>query len=294
MKLRFLNPPLMAVFIFAIVSGCQPHSDLVRRSSSVPFTEVIEEVKDSRQTAEKTPLALPAAVAIIFVPSNDDARVPDTTLLKASDQLKRQLLASPRFIKSVAVISGDELTKKISLERIRALYAVDIAILLSYQQDQMSAQNSLAAMADITIVAHFLLPGVETKTATVIDGKLIHIPNNALIFRTNGTDERSIYSSVFSEKSTAVEEAIQGLLAATTDFGNSLLQAMAKFENYDLSKAVSMSVLAGGGPTETGRAERSNDYWTNVNSFKSTGGGAFGLFPLLICVAIGWVSWRRR
>lgn len=294
MQLRLPMLPLMIVFIFAAASGCAPHEDLIRGSSSAPFTEVIETVKDSQQTAEKTPLALPAAVAIIFVPSNDNARVPDTTLLKAADQLKQQLLANPKFIKSVAVISGDELSKKISLERIRALYASDIAILLSYQQDQRSAQYSLAALADVTIVSHFLLPGVKTKTSTVIDGKVIHIPNNALIFRANGKDERSTHSSVFSEKSTAVEEAIQGLLAATTDFGNSLLQTMAKFENYDMPKAVSMSIVTEGVPTETGKVKKSNDYWTNVNSIKSTGGGAFGLFSLLISVAIGWLSWRRR
>jgi len=291
---RFLILLFVIILNVASLSGCV--QNIKRNSFSAPLNQVIYSVKESQQITEKTQLALPAAVVIMFVPSKDfrsaSNHVPNTTLRKAAEALKGQLLANPKYVKSVAVVSEDYLNSRMSLAQIKSMYASDIIVILSYEQDQRSYQSGLAGLMDFTIVGMFVIPGVETKTNTVIDGKVIHIPNNAMIFRANGMDERKVYSTSFGQQSTAAEESIAGVLAATTKFGNALSIKLSKFDNYDISEAVSMSVLAPEDGTAAPKTEQSNDYWSRVDTYKSRGGGTFGLIPLLLTVAVFFTARR--
>lgn len=291
---RFFIISWLIVISFTTLFGCA-HSDIAKSSSSASLADIIEPVKDSRQTVQKTPLTLPASVAIVIVPSKKSySHVPNTSLRLAAEKLKQQLLANPKYISSVSVVTGDDIEQKISLEKIQAIYAADTAIILSYQQDQRSNQNGIAGLMDVTIVGIFLVPGVETKTSSIIDGKVIHIPSNAIIFRASGTDERSTYSTSHSEEGTAREESIDSILAATTDFGSSLTKELSKFDNYDFSQATPVSVLTTGDSTDSAKVEPANDYWEKVDSYKSTGGGAFGIVLLLVSAAVCCAAWRRK
>ena len=174
MTYRSFTLALLPAICSATLSGCA-HRDIHRSSASVPLAKVIETTKDSTMTSQKAPLILPASVAILFAPAEQraGASVPATTLRKAAEKLKQQLIANPKYIKSVTVVAGDDIKEKISLEQIRALYGTDIAILLSYQQDQRSSQSGAAGFMDITIIGAFAIPGVETITTSIIDGKVI-------------------------------------------------------------------------------------------------------------------------
>ena len=294
MMTRFSKLLCLVVFSFVTLFGCAQH--IARSSSSVSLAEIFEPVKDSRQTVQKTPLTLPATVAIVTVPSKqrNGSHVPNTTLRLAAEKLKQQLLASPKYVGSVAVVTEEDIKGRISLEKIRAIYAADIAIILSYQQDQRSNQSGAAGLMDVTIVGMFLVPGVEIKTSSIIDGKVIHIPSNAIIFRASGTDERSSHSTTYARDGNVTEESINSILAATTDFGNSLTGKLSKFDNYDFSQAVPLSVLTAGNATDAAKGKPANDYWGKVDNYKSTGGGAFGIVPLLISAAVCCAVWRRK
>ena len=111
---------------------------------------------------------------------------------------------------------------------------------------------------------------------------------------TDGTDERSVHSTTYTESSTALEESINGVLAATANFGTALTAALSKFDNYDFSQAVSLSVLTTGRAADTAKDKPANDYWKKVDTYKSTGGGAFGLLPLLMALALCGVAWRTN
>ncbi|MCM2359786.1 MAG: rhombotarget lipoprotein [Geobacteraceae bacterium] len=294
MKNRISTLLCLVVLSFTALSGCAQH--IARSSSSASLAEIFEPIKESRQTARKTPLTLPASVAIVTVPGKqpNGRHVPNTTLRQAAEKLKQQLLASPRYVSSVAVVTEEDIKGRISLEKIRAVYAADIAIILSYQQDQRSTQSGAAGLMDATIVGIFLVPGVELKTASVIDGKVIHIPSNAIVFRASGTDERSFHSTTYARNGNATEESINSILAATTDFGNSLTGKLSKFDNYDFSQAVPVSVLTAGNAADAAMGKPANDYWEKVDNYKSTGGGAFGIIPLLISAAVCCAAWRRK
>jgi rhombotail lipoprotein len=301
--MRFLLFSGFVVFSFSLLCGCD---HLINTSStSMPFREIMiqtNDSSDSRIKEQQAPLVLPASLAIVVIPSEHHyENIPGTTLRSAADKLKEQLLLCPKYVSSVSVIAEEDIKNKASLETLRAMYGTDMAIFLSYSQDQRSSQKGIFGFLDLMIVGIFLVPGLEVKTATVIDGKVIHIPNNAIIFRASGMDERSTHSTSYAQNGTVMEESIKSFLTATTNFGGSLIKTLSKFEHYDFSQAVPVSTLSANNATEqitsghpnTTGSKPANDYWGKVNTYKSTGGGAFGIIPLLISLAV-WSAARKR
>ena len=298
MNKNFILFLVIAVFSFVSISGC--HHQMAKSSSSIPLSSFIKPISDSQQIDKKTPLLFPASVAILFIPGgtiNDKnhslltyGAVPYTTLNKAAQELKKQLLANPKYISSVNVVQADEAASKISMEEIRRSYAADIAVILSYKQDQRNSQAGLLGLLDITIVGNYVVPGVETNTTTLIDAKVVHIPNNAIIFRTSASNEHSAFSTSYGETSTAEEESINGILTATTEIGNALTKTLTKFDNYDISQAVPMANLY----SNESQDNQANDHWKRVDNYKSSGGGAFGFMPFLIALATCCLAWRRK
>lgn len=282
----------LVVFCAATLSGCGAmHAP--KSSSSRSLNEIIEPIKDSRQAVQKKSLSPPVSVAIVMIPSNQPD-YPKTSLRLAADKLKQQLLGNPKYISTVDIVPYIDFKSKISLEQIREIYDADIAILLSYQQDQRRNQSGIAGLMDMTIAGVFLVPGVEITTTSVIDGMVIHILSNAIIFRTSVTDERTSLSTTYAQEGNIQEESIKSMLAATTDFGNSLTKTLSNFENYDFSQAVSLSVLTDKKSIDAARGRPANDYWAKVDYYKSTGGGAVGIVPLLISVVVCCSVWRRK
>lgn len=286
MKTRHL---LITVVCFSLLSlvGCV--QQIARSTASKSVSRMIEPVKDSQRIDKKIPLTFPVSVAIVTVPGEENsAQLPHTTLRKAADNLRLQLLTHSKYVGTVTVVEQSDFGEKISLGKIGTLYGADIAIILSHHQDQRGGQNGFYALLDATGVGAFLVPGVEIKTTSVIEGKLIHIPSNAIIFRASGTDERSNHSSSYAHNRALTEASISSILAATTKFGDELGQTLTRFDAFDLSKAVPVSVL------ETEEGEPANNYWKKVDTYKRTGGGAFGIIPLLICAATCCAAWRRK
>jgi rhombotail lipoprotein len=290
MKNKFMLFFILAIF-FANLTSCA-HNRMSKSSSSVPLSTFMEPVTESRHILNKAPLTFPATVAVLFVPSkNNNDAIPYTALYQASEKFKQQLLNNPKYISSVTIVQAEDTKNRISLDDIRRSYAADIVVILSYQQDQRNLQSGAAALVDATILGAFVFPGVETKTITLVDAKVIHIPNQVLIFRKSAADERSKYSTSYGVDYSVKEESINGLLAAATDVGNSLAKTLVKFENYDISQAVPMTFLAS---NDKDGGQEANDYWKRVDNFKSTGGGAFDFIPLFFALAVSCLAWRRK
>lgn len=284
---QFLSSGLVVLSLI-LLPGCTPHRAANINYSSLNIRDCIDVVKDSRLADSKTPLRIPASVAVVFVPGE---KIPVTTMKQAGETLKKQLLANPKYIRSVTVVPIEDVKATTSLQHIRELYDTDIAILLTFNQDISNQQSGPAAFFDYLVIGYFFVPGVETQTSTLIEGKIIHIPSNAMIFRESGSDQRSTHSTSHGEHGIRRSESVDGIMAATTDFGNSLSNVLTKFENYDVSRAIPLSTVLAGEPGTAGT--RSNDYWEKVDTYKSSGGGSFGIIPLLIAMTL-YVAARRR
>ena len=264
------------------LAGCAQ----TRSYSSASAAVFIEPVKDSLRSGEKTSLQLPARVALIMIPANQSFNrpVPETVLRKAAEQLKQRLLAGTRYVSAVDVVVKGDISSKVSLDDIRSMYGADIALIISYQQDQITAQSGPGGLADATILGMFVVPGLEVRTLSFVDGKVVHIPSSSIVFRASGTNERSAMSTSYAQNSSLKDESIEGFMAAMTDLGSGLTSALSRFEKFDLATAARLPAASADGGSDTGRAMPANDYWKKVDSYKSTGGGAFNVITLLAAV----------
>jgi rhombotail lipoprotein len=285
---------LIATIIIFSIQGCASLSP--RESSSRDLSELLTPIKDSLVATEKKPLVFPTTVAILMVPGNNknsyNEMVPASTLRIAAEELKKTLLKSNKYINGVSIISAGDILEKISLDTIRNLYGVDIVFILSYQQDQRSDQNVFGQLLNVYIVPAFVLPSVKVTTSTIVDGKIIHIPSNAIIFRSSGVDERSTYMTPVSsnQKNAANEQSIKGFLAAVNQFGDNVSKRLEGFTEFDMAKAVSMSNIltekadAKAASTPSGEkpeATPPKDTWSKVDNYKSSGGGgSFGFLEV--------------
>lgn len=284
----------VAVLIFS-VQGCAIGP---RSTASEDLSQILIPVKDSLVSVDKKPITFPATVGILMVPSRNTLMVPNSTLWLAAAELKKELLKNDSFINGVLIISTSDIRDKISLDTIRSMYGVDILAVLSYEQDQRSTRNSFATLMDLAIIPAFIVPSIKLTTSTVVDGKIVHIPSNAIVFRASGLDERSIFSTPAStQDGQPNEESIRGLATAVSDFGNNVSKILEGLEDFDYSSAVSMNDVIDQEPSEVGTrgGATRNDNWEKVDRYKRAGGASIGLIELLalIMVAVG-LSLRSR
>ena len=291
----FLNLKLAGVLGLALsvglTSGCA--QNLTRTSRSQPLNSLIEPAKDSRQVDSKATLAFPASIAVIYVPSSD-YNIPRTAIMSSADALRQQLLADQKYIRSVTVVSLDDVASKVSLANIRALYDADMTLIVTYEQDQSSQQSGPGGLIDGTIVGAFVVPSVKTTTTTRVEAKVVHIPSNALVFRHSAGDSRTSHSTSYGQKSTMHNESADSLLKATTALGDTLLSTLQKFDNFDLSHAVSMDVLTANEVVDIPGHTTSDGNWNRVDRFKLTGGGSIDGIALVAGLAMLVIVRRRR
>jgi rhombotail lipoprotein len=274
-----------------------------RESHSQDLAKLISPAKDSVILNDKKALALPAAVAVLMVPGNNKSMIPDSTLRIAAEELKKDLLKNTRYISGVSIVSNEDIQKTVSLETLRDLYGTDIIVILSYQQDQRRKQSSIASLLNFTIIPAFLVPSVKLTTATVIEGKIIHIPSNAVIFRSSGVDERAAnLTLVDAESNHANEESIKSIVAAVKAFGESANTKIAQLDRFDFMNTISFNKILSdktssqslSNSTSPQTANTPVDHWKKVDQFKQTGGGSFGILELVMVGFIMLIRFRRK
>ncbi|HCT39926.1 MAG TPA: rhombotarget lipoprotein [Moraxellaceae bacterium] len=307
MTTTMLRVAVLGITLFSL-AGCgslRPDS-----SRSIRLNEILSPVKDSLVAEEKKPLIFPTMVTILMIPGNRSEMVPESTLRIAAETLKKELLKNDKYVNGVSIISSDDTREKITLDTIRNLYGSDIVIVVSYQQDQRKTQNTVGALLDIAIAPIFLVPSVKMTTSTVIDGKIIHIPSNAIIFRSSGIDETISRRTRYSvESSQATEESIQSFIAATSQLGMNISKKLEQLNAFDIKNAVSVNTFI----TESETASRPTtlpatasrtvtpseptepiDNWKKVDNYKRSGGGAFGWLEISILGLLALCSRNKK
>ncbi|WP_020406213.1 hypothetical protein [Hahella ganghwensis] len=266
---------LLTIAITFFIQGCATSP---RNVASQDIDQVLNPVTDSLLSKEKAPLVFPASVGILMIPSNNSLKLPNTTLRLAADSLKKELLKNSRYINRVAIVNNSDLGKKFSLEDIRQAYAVDIVAVITFEQDQRSRRSGIAALSDIAVIPAFTVPTVELKTTSVVEGTIVHVPSNAVIFRTTGIDDRSTNMPSFTAQENGMrEESIKGLAASAENFGMEVSQVLTGLTNFRMSNAVSMNDVIGGDLTSTEQSSANKkkgpeNQWEQVNDYKRTGG----------------------
>lgn len=299
-----LRTALLSMLLLSL-SGCgslHPAS-----SRSMQLNDILAPVKDSLIVETKKPLTFPTTISILMIPGKNSGMVPDSTLRIAAETLKNELLKNEKYVNGVSIISSDDMREKVTLETIRNLYGSDIVIVVSYQQDQRKTQNSVAAFMDIAIAPIFLIPSVKMTTSTVIDGKIIHIPSNAIIFRSSGLDESSTRMTRYSaESSQATEASIRGFIDATVHFGKNISKKLDQLDAFDMKNAISVNTFisekepAESQPPSSARTgdtptpAQPTDNWNRVDNYKRSGGGAAGWLEISVLTLCALYMRQRR
>ena len=281
--MRVLLRLLLLIMAVSMLQGCAMGP---RFSSSQNLSSILEPVKDSLASQDKKPLVFPAAVGILMVPPPSNHEIPGSTLHLAAQELKKELLKNEKYVKAVSIVSASDFKEKITLNQISDLYGVDVLVIVSFEQDQRRVQNSVLALMNIAIVPAFIIPGVEVITSSIVDGKIVHIPSNAIIFRAGGLDERTENMTPFSaEGGGETEESIVSLASSVSELGKNISKILAGMEKIDPSTAVSMNNViedaSRSANADSGGADGSGKNWEKVDAYKRAGGGSISILELL-------------
>jgi rhombotail lipoprotein len=250
----------------------------------------------SQDPVQKVPLKLPAKVGVAFVPGDlATQNIPDTTKKDVIESVRSQLAKHTKYVAGAQSIPSLYLTPKggvSNLEQVARQFDVDVIVLLGASQFQKHERNSLAAFLDLTVIGAFVIPGNTVDTATVLEAAVYHVPSRALVFRTDGADQKRSRSTQFGANQSAQNDAVSSIYDASKKLVVSIADALVNFEKFDVSTASEIKpIAAAGGDTSHSGQE---NYWGKVGSYRSSGGGAFDYIWILMTGAALLCSGIRK
>jgi rhombotail lipoprotein len=232
---------------------------------------------------QKVPLTLPARVGVTFVPGDPgSANIPDTTKKEVIEAVRSQLAKHTRYVAGAQSIPPMYLIPKggvNNLEQVARQFDVDVIVLMGANQFQKHERNPLAALMDITVIGSFIIPGNTVDTSTVLEAAVYHVPSRALIFRTDGADQKSSRSTQYGSSQSAQNDGVSGIEGASKKLVVSIADALVGFEKFDASKAAEIRPIPAGQDNSKGAKE---NYWGQVSEYRSTGGGSFDAAWIII------------
>jgi len=232
---------------------------------------------------QKVPLKLPARVGVAFVPGDPATQnIPDTTKKYVIEAVRSQLAKHTKYVAGAQSIPALYLTPKggvCNLEQVARQFDVDVIVLLGASQFQKHERNSLAAFLDLTVIGAFIIPGNTVDTATVLEAAVYHVPSRALVFRSDGADQKRSRSTRFGANQSAQNDAVSSIEEASKKLVVAIADALVNFEKFDVSTASEIKPIPAGGDASPSGQE---NYWGRVSSYRSSGGGALDSIWILM------------
>ncbi|MFH1027848.1 MAG: rhombotarget lipoprotein [Pseudomonadota bacterium] len=263
--------------------GCAYSSSVRTNQSQSNLATFLFGGATPQRPAQKVPLALPARVGVAFVPGDPaSSNIPETIKKEVVDAVKSQLSKHSRYVAGAQSIPTMYLSPKggvSNLEQVAEQFDVDVIVLLGANQFQKHERNPLAAFLDLTVIGSFVIPGNTVDTSTVLEAAVYHVPSRALIFRTDGSDEKASRSTAFGSTRAAHNDAVSSIEDASGKLVVSISNALVGFEKFDVSKATEISPISDA--ADISGAGRDN-YWGRVGEYRSSGGGSFDLIWIMI------------
>lgn len=236
---------LLLLFSFTL-AGCGAQQ-LSARSST--FDYLFAETDPAPATSGPAQLRLPLRVGLAFVPneevshssSNIDLLGTASSAVKTNNKLNEatkvalmEQVASRfrdyKFVQSMQILPSSALRQGglDELDQLRALFNIDVIVLVAYDQVQFSDPNK-NSLSYWTGVGAYFFKGDRTDTRTAIDTMVYHIAGRRLLFHAQGI-------SVVGNKATSVgvsqqlrEDSSKGYMLASADMVNKLDRALAEF-----------------------------------------------------------------
>jgi len=284
--LKRLAPLLVCLTLNACASGGNIRT--VQHQSSLA-TYLYAGKEPTGTLVQKKPLILPIKVGVAFVPADGrNLDIPETTKKQVIDSVRAQLAVHKKYVAAAYSIPSTYLRPQggvAELEQVAREFDVDVIVLMAANQFQKHERNSLAAFLDITIIGAFIIPGNTVDTNTVLEAAVYHVPSRALIFRADGSDEKTSRSTQFTSSGAAQKDTVSSIEDATKKLVVALTDSLVKFEQFDVTNTTDIRPI---GNTPTKKDASHENYWGRVNEYKTTGGGSFDAVWIFI-TAVGLV-----
>jgi len=119
--------------------------------------------------------------------ASSDVLLSENKKMELMKQVGAQFKSHP-FIKSIEYIPSTYLTAKggfANLEQLRAIYGVDVMVLLSFDQVQFTDEG-LLSLSYWTVVGAYVVQAEKNETQTMLDGAVYDIASRKLLFRAPG------------------------------------------------------------------------------------------------------------
>lgn len=274
---------ILTICLF-LCSGCASYNNnlrTVQRQSNL--ASFLFSGNTPQAPAQKAPLHLPAKVGVAFVPGDPaSSNIPETTKKEVIEAVRSQLAKHTKYVAGAQAIPSIYLTPRggvQNLEQVAQQFGVDVIVILGANQFQKHERNSLAALLDVTIIGQYLIPGNTVDTATVLEAAVYHVPSRAMIFRTDGANQKKSHATQYGSSQTAQNDAASSILGASKKLVVSIGEALVGFEKFDAATTQEIQPLPASSTTNV--SEQKN-YWDKATKYRSTGGGSFDLLWLAL------------
>jgi len=244
--MRLVGAGAVAALLLAL-TGCATQTRY--NSSAVEF---LYPEKSKPVNASTVPvLSIPLTVGIAFVPEArpQRARTPWQSLMGtlASDSVPAPVLTERQkgelmqkvagyfrnyyFISDVELIPSAYLTPGGSfenLDRIRAIYGVDVIALLGYDQVQFTDQSA-SSLLYLTVVGTYLVKGEKNTTQTMMDAVVYDIGSRKMLFRAPGQSYVKGSATPVNQSEGLRRDSTEGFRSAAIDLILNLDDQLALF-----------------------------------------------------------------
>ena len=224
-------------------------------------------------------LNLPIDVGVAFVPASGSKGRLDHPL---SEERKVRLLQDVarefdqyKFVRKIEIIPSNYLRPGGSfanLEQAARMFGVQVIALVSYDQVQFTDED-FTSFAYWTLVGAYVVEGQKNDTQTLLDAVVYDVSSRTLLFRAPGTSRIEARSTPVNLSEELREDANAGFQQAATNLVSQLKVELASFQERIRNRPEEVKLVARPG---------------------YVGGGAAGVFELMILLTLGGASWFAR
>ncbi len=283
MKTRIPAIKHLCLFIIALlIAGCAGQQTRTR-SSVVDY--LYPHDSDKVVQASIPVLKVPVKVGIAFVPEQANrsrgfnywtgvrrgatlSEADKAALLeKVADNFRKY-----DFVGEIEVIPSAYLTPAggfANLDQIKNMYGIDVIALVSYDQVQFTDEGMLS-LTYWTLVGAYVVSGEKNDTSTMLDTAVYDIQSRKMLFRAPGTSQVKGRATPVNLSEELRADSLKGFQEATAAMIVNLDQQLASFREKIKKNPEQVKIVQRSG--------------------YSGGGGAVGIFELLILLAVGVVA----
>ena len=215
---------LMALFAFTVsCSNAPPKLYTNYKTSMIRFLGSDENTIKTQETMEPE-ITVPLKVGFAFAPSLDYGQgFPEKERMNLMQEIASQF-KEYKFVESIELIPSLYLEEGggfSNLDKLRQLFAIDVIMLLSYDQSQFHDTGAWS-VTYWTLIGAYIVKGEKNDTHTLMDAALFHIPSRKMLFRAAGTNHIKSSATPINLSEQSREDSLNGFRQASMDLTKNL------------------------------------------------------------------------